>query len=184
MKKSVNFLLAILCFVSTYSQNIIKPEKGYTPQVGSLVSMLNDLSKRLERTVGNMSQKDIDFLMDENSNSIGSLIVHLAAVETYYQVFTFEGRDFNSEEKEMWNAAMDLGDAARNKYKGNEVDYYLEKLKEVRKKTMQYLKDKDDDWLNDNPVGSSMNNHWAWFHVMEHQSSHLGQILLLRKRIK
>jgi len=31
--------------------------------------------------------------------------------------------------------------------------------------------------------GSTMNNHFAWFHVMEHQSSHLGQILMLRKRI-
>ena len=27
-----------------------------------------------------------------------------------------------------------------------------------------------------------MNNHWAWFHVMEHQSSHLGQILLIKKK--
>lgn len=28
-----------------------------------------------------------------------------------------------------------------------------------------------------------MSNHYAWFHVMEHQSSHLGQVLFLRKRI-
>lgn len=26
-------------------------------------------------------------------------------------------------------------------------------------------------------------NHYYWFHVMEHQSSHLGQILFLKKRI-
>jgi hypothetical protein len=28
-----------------------------------------------------------------------------------------------------------------------------------------------------------MNNYYGWFHVMEHQSSHLGQILFLKKRI-
>ena len=28
-----------------------------------------------------------------------------------------------------------------------------------------------------------MNNFFGWFHVMEHQSSHLGQILFLKKRI-
>ena len=184
MKTSIYLLALLFCISTTFSQNIIKAEKGYTPQVGTLVSMLNDLSNRLERTVGNMSQKEIDFLMDENSNSIGSLIIHLAAVEAYYQVFTFEDRGFNAEEQKKWKAAMDLGDAARNKYNGNNVDFYLDKLKEVRKKTMKYLKDKDDDWLNDNPKGSTMNNHWAWFHVMEHQSSHLGQILLLRKRIE
>lgn len=184
MKTSIYFLTILFCITTTFSQNIIKPEKGFTPQVGTLVSMLNDLSNRVERTVGNMSQKDLDFLLDENANSIGSLIMHLAAVEAYYQVFTFEGRGFNTEEQKEWKAAMDLGDAARNKYKGNDVDHYLDIWKDVRKKTLEYLKEKDDAWLNKKPSGSSMNNHWAWFHVMEHQSSHLGQILLLRKRIK
>ena len=28
-----------------------------------------------------------------------------------------------------------------------------------------------------------MTNQYCWFHVMEHQSSHLGQILFLKKRI-
>lgn len=184
MRKSVYLLLTLLMSVSTYSQRVIKPESGFTPQVGILVSMLNDLSNRVERTVGEMSQKDIDFLMDENSNSIGSLVLHLAAVEAYYQVYTFEGRSFNEQELEKWDTAMNLGDDARKEFKGHDIDYYLNIYKDVRKKTLKYLKDKDDDWLNEEPPGSTMNNHWAWFHVMEHQSSHLGQILLLRKRIR
>ncbi len=184
MKTSFYFLIALLCINSTFSQNIIKPEKGFTPQVGTLVSMLNDLSSRVERTTRSISQKDLDFLMDENSNRIGSLIMHLAAVEAYYQVYSFENRGFNAEESKKWQAAMDLGEAAREKYQGKDVSYYIESLKNVRKKTIELLKTKDDKWLNDKVAGSSMNNHWAWFHVMEHQSSHLGQILLLRKRIK
>ena len=183
MKTSKYFVLALLVSFSSYSQNIIKPEKGFTPQIGTLVSMLNDLSNRVERVTGNMTTDELDFLLDENANSIGSLIMHLAATEAYYQVYTFEGRGFNAEEQKLWNAAQNLGEAARNKYKGHEADYYFDIWKDVRKKTLKYLKEKDDDWLNENPAGSSMNNHWAWFHVMEHQSSHLGQILLLRKRI-
>ena len=41
--------------------------------------------------------------------------MHLAAAEAYYQVFTFEGRGFNDEEKEKWQAALDLGAKAREK---------------------------------------------------------------------
>ena len=28
-----------------------------------------------------------------------------------------------------------------------------------------------------------MSNHWAWFHVMEHQANHMGQLALITKRI-
>ncbi len=37
--------------------------------------------------------------------------MHLAAAEKYYQVFTFENRGFNEEEKKKWNAALNLDQA-------------------------------------------------------------------------
>ncbi|WP_029478706.1 DUF664 domain-containing protein [Deinococcus frigens] len=33
------------------------------------------------------------------------------------------------------------------------------------------------------PYFTEMNHHWAWFHVMEDEVSHRGQIRILRKRI-
>lgn len=48
---------------------------------------------------------------------------------------------------------------------------------------MKLLKTKDDKWLNSKVKNSSMNNHWAWYHVMEHQANHMGQIRLVIKRI-
>jgi uncharacterized damage-inducible protein DinB len=122
-------------------------------------------------------------LLDENANSIGTLIMHLAATEKFYQVYTFENREFNKEEEAEWSVAMSMGKSAQEKYKGDDVQLYLEAYKNVRKKTLEYLKEKDDEWLAKVPEGYQMNNHWSWFHVMEHQSSHLGQILLIKKRI-
>lgn len=28
-----------------------------------------------------------------------------------------------------------------------------------------------------------MNNHWAWYHVMEHQANQMGQIQMITKRM-
>jgi uncharacterized damage-inducible protein DinB len=145
--------------------------------------MLNDLSNRLERTVQELDVYDIDYLLDENANSIGTLIMHLAATEKIYQVYTFEQREFNAEEEKEWGTAMSMGKDAQKKFTGKEVKEYLEQFKAVRAKTLEYLKDKDDAWLAEKKVDGNMNHHWAWFHVMEHQSSHLGQILLIQKRI-
>ena len=71
----------------------------------------------------------------------------------------------------------------RKEFKGKKVSYYLDIYKEVRVKTLEYLKEKDDEWLAKVDKKLGMNYHWGWYHVMEHQSSHLGQILLIKKRI-
>jgi len=68
-------------------------------------------------------------------------------------------------------------------FKNKPIRYYLDIWNNVRKETLRLLKTKDDKWFNANVKGSSMNNHWAWYHVMEHQANHMGQIRLIIKRV-
>jgi hypothetical protein len=157
--------------------------EGASPQIGAMISMLEDLKGRVEDAVKNMSQYELDYLHDEKANRIGSLIMHLAAAEAYYQVFTFENRDFNAEEKKKWNVALNLDQGGRDEIKGHEVQYYLDIYNEVRAKTIAELKKRDDVWFEEVQTRYDWSNHYCWFHVMEHQSSHLGQILFLQKRI-
>lgn len=165
------------------SSYYIGPLKGYSQQIGTIITMLNNLSDRVERVVASLDQRETDWLLDDNANSIGALIMHLAAAEAYYQVFTFEGRGFNDEENEKWLTALNLGKEAQEKFKGKSIQHYLNIYKEVRKKTIEELGKRDDEWLLTVPPSAGISNYFSWFHVMEHQSSHLGQVLLLRKRI-
>lgn len=41
-----------------------------------------------------MSIEQLDFLLDDKANSIGSMLLHLAATERFYQVHTFEGKNW------------------------------------------------------------------------------------------
>lgn len=165
------------------TSGIIGNVEGASPQIGAMISMLEDLKSRVERTVAELSQYELDHLHDERANRIGALIMHLAAAEKYYQVFTFEGRGFNEEEKKIWDDALSLDQAGRDKYKGHDVQYYLDIYTEVRAKTIEELKKRDDTWFEEMQPSYGISNHYCWFHVMEHQSSHLGQILFLKKRI-
>lgn len=165
------------------TSNLIGPIKGYTPQIGTLITMLNNLSKRVEVAVNMLNEKETDHLMDDKANTIGSLVMHLAAAEAYYQVFTFENREFNEEEKKKWGAALDLGEEGRSEFKGHDIAYYLNAYREVRKKTIEELAKRNDEWLAQTLPGADLNNYFCWFHVMEHQSSHLGQILMMKKRL-
>ncbi|MCE7994584.1 MAG: DUF664 domain-containing protein [Roseivirga sp.] len=165
------------------SSYYIGPLKGYSQQVGTIITMLNNLSDRVERVVASLDERETDWLLDDNANSIGALIMHLAAAEAYYQVFTFEGRGFNDEEKEKWQTALSLGKEAQEKFKGKSIQHYLDIYKKVREKTIEELGKRDDEWLLTVPPNAGISNYFSWFHVMEHQSSHLGQVLLLKKRI-
>ena len=157
--------------------------EGASPKIADMISMLEDLKERVERTVKNMSTYEIDYLHDAEANRIGALVMHLAAAEKYYQVFTFENRGFNEEEKKKWNAALNLDQAGRDEFKGHSVQYYLDIYNEVRATTIAELKKRDDNWFAEVQKSYDWTNQYCWFHVMEHQSSHLGQILFLKKRI-
>ena len=181
--KKISCFLFILCSTSlVYGQHEIIPEEGYSPQIGIMVDMLEELKSRITQDLGDLNQEQTDFLFDDQANSIGAIIMHLVATESYYQVETLEGRIWTKEEAALWETASGLGPDAREKFKGNAIKYYLDLWDEVRKKTLQGLKTKDDEWFAAS-IEEGVNNHWAWFHVMEHQANHMGQIALIKKRL-
>jgi len=169
--------------------NIIGPKKGYSPQIGTLVSMMTWMRSVVLKSVKGMSQKDLDYLFDPNSNTIGSLLMHLAATDRIYQVNTFEGNDLKelpASYKEKWEVAMELGEPARKAIKGHDLDYYLNVLGETREHTLAEFRKRDDSWLLtvDKEWGwGPTNNYCKWFHVCEHESNHNGQIKFLKKRL-
>ena len=174
-----------MLFSSTaFGQYTIESPKGYTTQIGNMVAMLEDLKGRVSNSVDDLTLKETDFLLDEEANRIGAMIFHLAATEKYYQVLTFENRGLNKAEKAKWNVAQNLGATARVELKGKPIKYYLNLWNKVRKETLRLLKTKNDKWFASKVPSGDMNNHWAWYHVMEHQANHMGQIRLIIKRSK
>jgi hypothetical protein len=63
---------------------VVGPKKGYSPQIGTLVSMMGVMRWQVLNSVKGMSMKDLDFLLDEKANRIGALLLHLAAVENFF----------------------------------------------------------------------------------------------------
>ncbi|HTA58302.1 MAG TPA: DUF664 domain-containing protein [Candidatus Baltobacteraceae bacterium] len=167
---------------------IVGPQPGFTPEIGTLTSMMAFTREQVVGNVKGMSQADLDFLLDEKANTIGALLLHLAATETYYQMSTFGGMKWDSwseEVKKKWDIPMNLGEPARKAIKGNSLDYYLNALHEAREKSLAEFKKRDDKWLLTvvKEGDFSANNYAKWFHVAEHESNHDGQIKFLKNRL-
>lgn len=182
--KKKKSLVVLFCFsiVSGFAQYEMKPAKGYSPQIGLMVAMLEELKDRITEDIRDLDQAATDYLFDDKANSIGAIVMHIAATEAYYQVETLEERRWTAKEAEFWGIAGGLGQKSRAALQGKPITYYLDLWDQVRNKTLQGLKLRDDAWFA-KEIEENVNNHWAWFHILEHQASHMGQIALVKKRL-
>ncbi|MCH1627144.1 DinB family protein [Ferdinandcohnia quinoae] len=162
----------------------IVPKEGFSIKIGELVSMLEHTREVTLTEISNLSQSDIDYLKEENDNTIGALLLHIASIEAVHQVISFENRDFNEQELRQWKTALELGENARLEIKKETLDYYYSMLSKVRKDTLRQLKARDDQWLYEEkqwPNGTPYNNYYLWYHVMEDEINHRGQIRTIKR---
>lgn len=182
LKTKILLLVLFLPILSVNAQGELKSVEGYSPNIGSMVYMLEDLKDRITEQVKDLDQTQTDFQYDAHANSIGALIMHLVSTESYYQVATLEDREWTEDELESVGVGGELNTKVNGMLKGEPIGYYLDLWGEVRAKTLTGLKTKDDAWFASN-IEEGLNYHYIWYHVMEHSANHMGQIATIKNRL-
>ncbi|WKA58451.1 DinB family protein [Planococcus shenhongbingii] len=165
----------------------IKPLEGFADKIGELAFTLEHTRAATLNDIAGLKQNELDYLDRADDNSIGALLAHIGAIEKVHQLISFEGRDFTGKEWEQWGTAVELGDKARAAIQGYPLDYYLKGLEQIRQSTLRSLRSKDDSWLYQErcwPNGIPYNNYYLWFHVMEDEIKHRGQIRIIKRRLQ
>jgi uncharacterized damage-inducible protein DinB len=177
-------------FAPNESICIFGPREGYSPQIGIFVSQLSWMRRAVVSRLRDLSREDLDWLPDANANSIGALLLHLAATDVYYGLNTFQGlpwANYSQEVKQRWGPAMKLGDLGRNRITGHDLQFYLAVLQETREYSLSEFRKRDDDWflaVDHTWAWGPTKNFCKWFHVCEHESHHIGQIDLIIKNLR
>ncbi|NAS30665.1 DUF664 domain-containing protein [Flavobacteriaceae bacterium R38] len=182
LKTKITTLLLLLPIILLKAQGELKSVEGYSPKIGVMIYMLEDLKDRITQQVKDLNQSQTDFLYDANANSIGSLIMHLVSTESYYQTATLMGREWTEEELKRFGIAGEINEKVKSILKGKPITYYLDLWDEVREKTLAALKTKDDAWFASS-MEEGLNYHYIWYHVMEHSANHMGQIATIKNRL-
>lgn len=175
----------VISIFEKYKTFKVEDIQGYSPQIGHLVSMMNYTRYTTLKAVEGLTVEQLDYLPQKTGNSIGALLLHMAAVEFGFQVEFFENRKPNEREMEEWGAAYDLGELGREQIKGNPLKFYIKKLEDVRSRTLEEFKSKQDEWLHEEAPwgGVCANNYFVWFHTFEDEINHRGQIRILRNML-
>ncbi|MFQ3544609.1 DinB family protein [Halobacillus rhizosphaerae] len=162
----------------------IKAKRGSSEKIGELMSMLEHTRAVTLEELKGLRQEDLDYLADEGANTIGALLLHIASIEFVHQVISFENRDLNKAEFQKWKTALELGEPARSTIRDYPLEYYLNELAQVRQQTIIQLEKYDDDWLMEEEQwenGVPNNNYYLWFHVLEDEINHRGQIRSIKR---
>ncbi len=166
---------------------VIDKKEGVEWEFGKLLSMMEYTRVTTLAEVKELTIEQLDFLINDEANSIGMLLEHMNSVEKAYQIDTFEKREYTEEDIQMLNPGLELGAAAREQIKGKSAEFYLEQLEHTREKTIETFRTLPNTWLfEQRPFwdGELTNNYFKWFHVMEDELNHRGQIRLIKKIMK
>jgi uncharacterized damage-inducible protein DinB len=159
---------------------LVTDQPGFSPNIGRLVSMLNYSRFTTIHAVRELSVDQLDQCPTGFENSIGSLLSHFAATESIYQIITFRDRAPTDAEENAW---PELNEVAR-RTSGLALEHYLNQLEQIRKVTLAELALRDDAWLDaELAFKPGVNRHWCWFHTLEDEINHRGQIRLIRKNL-
>src|SRR5438309_10057679 len=101
--------------------------------------MMNYVRYTTLSAIIDLTIRELDYLNNSTDNSIGSLLLHIAAAEVGYQAATLYNRQLNEDEKHERDGVLALGEKARQEIKGHDLNYYVNKLEQVRTKTLAEL---------------------------------------------
>jgi hypothetical protein len=158
----------------------VEPAPGYSPHIGVLVTTMERCREATVMLAQGLTVAQLDYLFDDEDNTIGALLLHLAAIEAAYQELTFRGRNVLDvpERIAKWLVPMYLDAPAREQIHGKPARFYLDELAAMRAETLAQFRQYDDSWLWQETEwdDATVNNYWQWYHVYEDEINHRGEM--------
>jgi len=150
------------------------------PFIHHLIQTFDFTRSRTLHVIDRLTVEQLDFNFDDKSNSIGTLLMHIGALEYRYQKILFEDRMLDQEEKKFWEGAL-AGQLYLRIIYGNDLNFYIKLLEQVRAETVDRLSGKDDKWLF-TLSKLSYTNYTCLFHLIEDEMNHVGQMKITKLR--
>ena len=173
--------------MSEKQTEVFKLEKSpeLSPRVATWYAIMMDSRKYLIEIIEGLEEEALDFTPHERKiETIGTLLIHIAAVEWSWIFEDIDGREMDFERFKYGFSLRPNNNIPQ--IKGKSKQFYLDELKDVREhvyKRLCQLKDEELETI----VGTEEEKYtieWIMFHIAEHEMMHIGQILLLRRMFR
>lgn len=160
---------------------------GYEPEVGRWLWAMQEVRRRTLTLAEGLDQAALDWRgPDGRENAIGTLLYHIALVETSWLFLDILEEEFPASVKRDFPFDMGSVEGGLTPVPGVSLDEHVGRLERSRAHFLDaFLGMTLDDWRRTRSpegVGYDVTPAWAVFHLVAHEASHAGQIGSLKAR--
>jgi uncharacterized damage-inducible protein DinB len=163
----------------------INPRAGFDPRIGTYLAQLEDVRERTKRYVQGLSPSQLAWHPNPKVESIGTLLLHIAAVELSWIQEDIMRKPMGEEWKIGFPIRFGIPQVS-----GEPLEFFLGKLDSTRTVTRDVLA-----WLSDADLSRSVTSlddsesqdtpqyaiEWILYHLVEHEAHHKGQIAVMKR---
>lgn len=163
----------------------LKQFEELSPRISKWYAQMYEIRQWLLHMIGDLSTEEIDFTPNKRTvESIGTLLIHIAGVEWSWIFEDIDGLEMDFEKFKHGFALR--SNVNIQQIKGNTIQFYITLLNEVREQVYQRLQSMTDADLEKTVEegDKKFSIDWIFFHLVEHEAMHVGQISLLKRLYK
>jgi len=161
------------------------PTEGVSRQIGYYLAGLEYTREQIRDGVHNLSNEQIAAKLLPEAHSIGQLILHTAEAEYWWIQCVIGGRSREEfERREFYHIPEDEDYKSRD----HSAEFCIAHLDLIGAQTEDRLSDHEDEdlekffsWTNISGQKIEMSLRGILTHLIDHQATHKGQILMLRR---
>ena len=167
----------------------VDPLPGFSRRVGEYAAMLEDVRRRTKTYVEGLSAPQLAWHPQENVESIGTVLLQIAAVEVSYIQEDILRQPMAEAE---WGIAFPIR-LGIPQVSGEPLEFYTERMDRVRAETLRILAELTDRDLAREvaPLDPGPSTHgpvtytieWILYHLIEHEAHHKGQIAVMKRLV-
>ena len=161
----------------------VAPLAGYQDSYGQLCAILQDGTREWRGEMDpDLSSDAVVWQPHENAHSIGTVILHIAGVEAYWFEQFALGEPMSPEEKKL--TLFDETDVDKGLWPApprQPLAWYFDLHDRIRARTLESIKRWGPPETIEQRGDHSFSLGWVFGHVIQHESYHGGQAVLLQE---
>ncbi|HEX6730946.1 MAG TPA: DinB family protein [Pyrinomonadaceae bacterium] len=168
------------------SRHVLTPHPGLSTGIGYYMSGMEEVRSQLIEAVKNIPNDLIGKPAFLGAHSIGGLVLHIGEAEWFWMQMVVSGHKLTEEDRAA--ACWDILDEIdRVSSRGFSTEFCLLEIEKIRNQTRDVLfsfNDSDLERIISFERRGKTTEHslrWILHHLIDHESQHKGQILMLKR---
>ena len=154
-----------------------------------LLGIIEDARATTLQRVEGISTHELHWQFAEGWNTVGALLSHIISAGDFFRIQFIERRELSDAEKKQWLPGLEMGKFIPQLITGEPIESYLKRLQETRDRLTKAFGSLSIAQFHEKLTGcynakTGYNLAWVFYHLVEDEVHHRGQISLFEKVIQ